>query len=94
MTDITVTAPSAGTASGVTTIEPYGRPFAGTPLSTARKGHQAARIDLAVNDLWGSDRQPTGLPVAERNMAIWDWFARRGLDEPSDRHLRRYFNGV
>jgi hypothetical protein len=77
-----------------TVINPIARPFASTELSTDRKGHQAARVQLAVTEIWQASEPPAGISVAERNRALWRWFDARGLEGPSVRHLRRVFGGA
>jgi hypothetical protein len=74
-------------------IEPESRPYAGTPLSTDRKGYQTARTQCAANDLWPHGRPPAGMSVADRNKAVVGWFAAEGLNAPSERQLRRIFGG-
>jgi hypothetical protein len=79
-------------------INPIARPFAGTPLEPGRKGCQERTIRLAASELWppaGQPPPPTALSVADRNLMIWAWYESKGLKvhQPSDRHLRRVFNG-
>ena len=81
-----------------TAINPISHPFAGTPLEPGRKGAQTRTILVAAKDLWPPDgRPPADLDVAERNRMIWAWYRRRRVmgrpADPSDRHLRRVFNG-
>ena len=85
-------------ATGPRVINPIARPFAGTPLEPGRKGCQERRIKLAASELWpptGQPPPPMALSVAGRNQMIWVWYARKGLKaaQPSERHLRRVFNG-
>jgi hypothetical protein len=90
-TGFAVTQPSLGSHRCI--IEPEARPFALTALSSERKGWQTARIQCAANDLWPNGRPPAGMSVGDRNRAVFGWFSARGLDEPSERHLRRIFGG-
>ena len=79
-------------------INPIGHPFAGTPLEPGRKGAQTATILVAAKELWPPDgNPPEALSVAHRNRMIWSWYERRRVKgrpaDPSDRHIRRVFNG-
>jgi hypothetical protein len=79
-------------------INPIGHPWVGTPLEPGRKGAQTATIQAARRDIWPPDgAPPEDIGVAGRNQRIWDWYKRRQLKGrpplPSDRHLRRIFNG-
>jgi hypothetical protein len=74
------------------TIIAIAKPFAGTALSTDRKGHQTERTRLAAKETWPPDgHPPPWLSVEERNQLLWGWFSTRGLGGPSERHLRRLF---
>jgi hypothetical protein len=79
-------------------INPIGHPFVGTPMEPGRKGAQTATILTAARELWPPDgTPPEAISVAQRNQSIWRWYARRRVGGrpilPSDRHLRRVFNG-
>lgn len=79
-------------------INAIAHPFASTPLEPGRKGAQEATIRAACLDLWPPDGGvPADLGVAERNRLIWGWYARRRVNgepaDPSERHIRRLFNG-
>jgi hypothetical protein len=79
-------------------IDPIGHPFAGTPMEPGKKGAQTATILVAAGEIWPPDgRPPPTLSKADRNRALWAWFRRRRVNgrpvDPSERHIRRTFNG-
>jgi hypothetical protein len=74
-----------------TVIDPIAKPFATTEMSSARKGYQAARVQLARSELWPDGKVPAA--VSERNRALCDWFGEKELVPPSERQLQRIFGG-
>jgi hypothetical protein len=74
------------------TIDATDKRFTGTSLSTARKGHQTARVELAANEIWGG-WPPPWIGTGERNAAYYTWFGDRGLPPPSERQLNRIHGG-
>jgi hypothetical protein len=72
-------------------IDPTAPPLWGTALSTARKDHQARRLEVVEQELW-----PDGVPkleVSVRNRMVADRFVAKGWSPLSVRHLQRLHGG-
>lgn len=92
MTDLSVTAPSAGMPIAEAKRGLIARPETDTPLSTASKGYQERRFQVVESAIWPNGR-PADLHVSEHNRSLAKGFKARKWDAISVRHLQRLRGG-